>query len=944
MIRPRMTVFVLAFCVFTAATAMAQYGQFEGTVRDSSGAVLPGATVTVTNQETGLTRVAVTSGDGFYRLPGLSPGVYSVRCELSNFATRTLTDIILTIQQTIIQNFTMDVAQVEETITVTGESPLVDMRRSDVTTSINELQIQDLPVGSRRWVDLAMLTPGVSQDNIRGFYYRGNANIGAGTREYSNAFIVDGVNNTWAEMGEARQNFPMDAIGEFKVTTSNFKAEYGLATGGVMTVVSKSGTNDLAGSAFLYLRDEALNAKTFFEQEKPDYKRYQYGGAIGGPIVKDKTHFFFAYERTDEDVFYTVNTRGVFPEVDGTFPSEQWRYMWITKLDHRISDKQNIWARVAWENEYRPNLTAGGITAEGFDFAVPRDSEVIGHTWVASDRVMNEFRFQRAFSKYEVSPAFSHGSFAAGDFSADRLALCETEIFRPTLRTGSCNDQMGPETRWQFKNDLTYFNPSWGGDHQFKMGVDYNYIEFQADILNQYNGRFTFATDAPFDANVPSTYPVQYLQSQPQFADRPVHHFSLYFQDDWSLRSNLTLNLGLRYDLQVGPFNEDILDIDFPLDIPFHQGADQRGDFNNLGPRIGFAWDPTESGRMVVKGGYGLFYDNIRTLLSMLGERTWHQAQQIIIANPGYPDPLGGRSREEFVSGAPPNIEVMANDFENSYAHQYNLGVSRQLSSEFALSVDFTYVRRYADLNTNPTVNINYPVNGVRPYPQFGRVGEDRSTQENRYTGFYVKLDKRLANRYQYLVSYTLSESEDRQFRNDDLTTEGFVMSDWYPALADRRHRLVASGIVQLPYDIQFSAIMDLRSALPVEVNTGTDVNRDTYTNDLAPGTAFRSGCRDLNLGAANAYLAAIGAPGVSESGIECPNFANVDLRGSKFFNLPGGQRFELIVQALNLLNRANFNVPIGNLRSSSFGAVTDILPNINAPSRQIEFAVRFAF
>jgi hypothetical protein len=379
------------------------------------------------------------------------------------------------------------------------------------------------------------------------------------------------------------------------------------------------------------------------------------------------------------------------------------------------------------------------------------------------------------------------------------------------------------------------------------------------------------------------------------------------------------------------------------MEIPFHDGADQRGDFNNIGPRIGFAWDPTESGRMVVKGGYGLFYDNIRTLLSMLGERTWHQAQQIIIANPGYPDPLGGRSREEFLSTAPPNIEVMANDFENPYAHQYNLGASRQLSSDFALSVDFTYVRRYADLN-NPNVNINYPVNGVRPYPQFGRVQEDRSAQENRYKGFFVKLDKRLSDRYQYLVSYTWSDSEDRQFRNDDLTTTGFVMSDWYPALADRRHRLVASGIVQLPYDIQLSAIMDLRSSLPFEVNTGTDVNRDTYTNDLAPGTAFRSGCRDLNLDAANAYLASIGAGGVSEGDIECPGFANVDLRGSKFFNLPGGQRFELIVQALNLLNRANFNVPIGNLRSSSFGAVTDILPNINAPSRQVEFAIRFAF
>jgi hypothetical protein len=137
---------------------------------------------------------------------------------------------------------------------------------------------------------------------------------------------------------------------------------------------------------------------------------------------------------------------------------------------------------------------------------------------------------------------------------------------------------------------------------------------------------------------------------------------------------------------------------------------------------------------------------------------------------------------------------------------------------------------------------------------------------------------------------------------------------------------------------------MDLRSSLPFQVNTGTDVNRDTYTNDLAPGTAFRSGCRDLNVDAANSYLSAIGAAGVSEGDIECPGFANLDLRGSKFFNLAGGQRFEIIVQALNLLNRANFNVPIGNLRSSSFGQVTEILPNINAPSRQIEVAVRFAF
>ena len=152
--------------------------------------------------------------------------------ELSGFSTVATTGVILTIQQTIIMNMELALAQVEETVTVTGAAPLLDTRRSDVSTAVSDLQIQDLPVASRRWVDLALLTPGTSQDAIRGFYYRGNVNMGAGGRYYANAFIVDGVNNTWAEMGEARQNFPMDAIGEFKITTSNFKAEYGLATGG----------------------------------------------------------------------------------------------------------------------------------------------------------------------------------------------------------------------------------------------------------------------------------------------------------------------------------------------------------------------------------------------------------------------------------------------------------------------------------------------------------------------------------------------------------------------------------------------------------------------------------------------------------------------------------------------------------------------------------------
>src|SRR5438874_13186289 len=261
---------------FSAASlAHAQNAQITGAIKDQSGAVIPGATVTARNVETGFTRVGVTDGSGEYRLPSLPPGRYSVSAELSGFSTETRPDITLIIDQTAIIHFALKPAAISETVTVTGESPIVDITRSDVSTSVSSQQIQDLPAASRRWLDLAMLTPGTSQDNIRGQFYRGNVNIGAGGREYSNGFVVDGVNNTWAEMGEPRQNFAMDAIQEFKVSTSNFKAEYGLATGGLVSVVTKSGTNQIHGSGLMFFRDASVTAQEAFQTSKPDYRRHQ---------------------------------------------------------------------------------------------------------------------------------------------------------------------------------------------------------------------------------------------------------------------------------------------------------------------------------------------------------------------------------------------------------------------------------------------------------------------------------------------------------------------------------------------------------------------------------------------------------------------------------------------------------------------------------------------
>ncbi|MGH9383122.1 MAG: TonB-dependent receptor, partial [Vicinamibacterales bacterium] len=557
------------------ASAWAQNAQITGVVKDQSGAIMPGVTVTATNRDTGFARAGATDAKGEYRLPALPPGVYAVATEISGFTSETRPDIVLVIDQTAIISFTLKPAAVAETVTVTGESPMVDTTRSDVSTSVSTQQIQDLPVASRRWIDLAMLTPGTSQDNIRGQFYRGNVNIGAGTREYSNGFVVDGVNNTWAEMGEPRQNFAMDAIQEFKVSTSNYKAEYGLATGGLLTVVTKSGTNSLHGSGLLFFRDKAINSETFFEKQndvlrglpvgtsKPDFRRYQYGGTIGGPIVQNKTHYFFAYERTDEDQFFTVTARGLWPQYEGVFKSEQERWTYNVKLNHQLSSRQSVFFRYGAEDEYRPIITAGGATSTSasFDFAVPRYSAVTGHTWVVNDRTLNEFRFQKAFSKYEVAPPYSHGSWEPGDFTA-RLPFC-TPVFRyPSITVGGCgNAQMGPEHRWQLKDDLSFLMRDFLGTHQWKMGFDYSFIPFEGDNTGSPLGSWTFPRDTPYNAADPTTHPTQYTNSLPTYADIPTTTYAVYLQDDWEIGTGMTINLGLRYDRQLGSFNEDLPDL-----------------------------------------------------------------------------------------------------------------------------------------------------------------------------------------------------------------------------------------------------------------------------------------------------------------------------------------------------------------------------------------------
>ena len=292
----------------TAATSAAQGGTgvISGTLKDAQGGVLPGATLTLRNQASGVVRTVVTEADGTFRFPALGPGRFLLTAELSGFTTIQVPDIEMTIGLALIEDLTMQLQTVSETILVRGEAPVVDTTKSEVSGVVTQQQIESLPINSRQYLSLALLMPGTSMDSTRPFF--ATVNVGGSVTFNSTGNLVDGVINNFAEDGEPRQNLPEDAVQEFKVSNVQYKAEFGLATGGIVQVVTKSGANILHGTAFEYFRDKSLNALGVFETEKPAFRRHQFGGSAGGPIVRDRMHYFGAVERTKVDEFYTVRT------------------------------------------------------------------------------------------------------------------------------------------------------------------------------------------------------------------------------------------------------------------------------------------------------------------------------------------------------------------------------------------------------------------------------------------------------------------------------------------------------------------------------------------------------------------------------------------------------------------------------------------------------------
>ena len=945
-----MSRFTLILLLATSLLSLAQSGDAEvtGIVKDPSGAPIP-ASLSLVNEESGVTRTTTADAEGRYRFVSLPPGRYTLKTEAPGFKTESAKGFMLSIGTRVDHIVTLTLGNVQDAITVTAEVPPVDTSKGEVAGVVTQQQIETLPVNTRQFLNLALLMPGTTQDASRSFY--NNVQIGGGGRFYANGFSIDGVTNTWAEQGEPRQNIPEGAVQEFKVNTSQFKPEAGLAMGGFIAVVTKSGTNAFHGDAFEYFRHSALNHDNKFTEAalaqagvtgKAPFKRNQFGGDFGGPILKNRTHFYAAYERTQIDDSYTIFVaptalKFYAPNV-GVFDKPSYDQMLNLRLDHQISDKQNAFLRYSQEwNKQTYQGCSNSSESNCYDGLIPRRAVVAGHTWTPNATFVNDFRFQYAYSSFLLGPSGKNIFTDLGNYSADRLALLEPVYIFPSFRYGFGYNELGIETRWQFKDDITLIK----GNHAIKFGFDFSHVPFADDSTTNYKGSWTFSTDQVFNPKDPSTIaaltkPTQFTAAIPgQYTPVPVSQYGLYIQEDWRIHRDLSITLGVRWDREVGSYNESLDISKFAQPIPFIGDPSKRGQNANFGPRFGLAWNIKGTGKDVVRAGAGIYFNNIQTLLNFPENRNLLLCN-VLISNPSYPNPYGSQGPTSFCSAAAPTVTVLDKDFSMPYSEQFSGGYSRQFASDFSIHVDGVYMHTLRDWRN---WDMNYPnAAGVRPLPAFARVLDHKSISQSKYKGFYVRAEKRLSKGLQFLVSYTLASARDDN-PQAQVTNQAVYAADWGAAGIDRRNALVASGFYKLPWNISMGIIWQIRSSLPFNAFSTTLVDGVTQ---YVTGTTRNIGNRDNGalLSSVNAYRGTLNLAPIPSSQIDSSTFSSFDLRLAKPVFTRNDKRIDIIGQAFNLFGRTNFTG--GSTTSATSSGFGQILGASNL--QQAELALKFTF
>ncbi len=929
---------VLCSVLLAPVIAFAQTAELRGVVVDSSGAVLPGVSVTVRHEATGVERALVTDEQGMFRAPALQPGPYAVESTLMGFG-KDARKVVLTVGEVADVRVTLSIGAVSESIEVVGAAAAVDIEtsKSDLSAVVNQEQLSELPVLNRGFVGLAQLLPGGGPARAPDARF-GIATAFGGTNVRSMySMLIDGGVMDHPIYGFAVVNVSQDAVQEFRVLRNQFDSEYSRAGTAVVNVVTRSGTNEFHGQTSYFGRDAKLNAKNAFASTKPAFDSTRVSGTLGGPIIHGKAFFFGALEYSRQNSVRIIALPAANPfasRVNGVYDNGTRAKLGQAKVDYTANPRHSFTGRYLYDND---DIVETYDLAENtaLDF-----SDLSGQwNWTLGSATLNSVVVQYL------------------DQDTQRFQLTsDTQVIRPSFTSGrSPNLPQGFPRRRYTVNDTFFWAP---GRHATKFGVRMSYedLNYNADYYGA--GVWQFNTDRIFDINDRATWPTKFtVGSGPTTKNYRNTEWGFFAQDDVKFAS-VTLNLGLRYD-----FDSNLRSTDFIASLianPQFRGlenlvkADRGNDLNNLQPRIGFAWDTRGNGRTVVRGGYGLYSGRNRPWFNIRGDVVSSQFTAEI-TDPSllqfYPDQraaLGGRTLEDFIRTAGGRaLYLPGDDLSLPYVQSATIGVAKLLPGETTLEVDLIH-QAQKDLQTGRDANL--PVRGPlatnpRPYPQFSSVTLINSLTDSTYDALQTQLRKRYKGTT-WQVSYTFSKaiSDDT---NDNASTNTdpwhtFGNDDRGLDENDRRHALSVSVIAPLPWQVQLATIVSLRSGNPWDVTAGVDLDGDGNTQDRPAGLVKNAGGTksDINLAIINAFRQSRGRQPITMAQLtQTSGDKLVDLRATRQFPLGQRRRVDVFLEAYNLLNTVNYENPSGVITSGSFAVYT-----IARDPRQIQWGARFQF
>ena len=974
--------------LLSATVAAAQQGTSElrGRVVDDQGAVLPGVSVTVTNQATGMFRETVSSADGTFIASGLIPGTYRATAELQGFKKFDRPELRLEVGKTTSIDVTMSVGGLEETVNVTAVSPIVDLTSKELGGNITSDTLVKLPSVNGNFIGFVGLLPGIVPSVSTESFGSDSISVN-GQDPRNNNYMLDGGNNNDDVIGQragTQARTPIEAIQEFQVITGQYDAQYGRTSGAVVNAVTKAGTNNFKGVAFAFGQNADLSSTDFFNKQngrpKPDTSYQRWGGTFGGPIVKNKVHFFASLERFAIDRPNTINIPSR-PDYNGTQMTRDRVWNTIIRGDHQINN--NTTYSVRWLREQSPQVNQ--IIPTGAQAAAPaaaREESDVDQTVSGS---FNMVLSNTKVSTFRLTWTRENVAFANNCFNTNGRDMVQCPVtlgFQDYIDQQDNTAQARINDGIQAEETLSWFIPGKGGDHDLKMGVQYSYSTAYNTNQGNLNGTFSFGrSNVPFNSAVASTYPdrLTVRVGGPNTFYQKAHYMSGFFQDKWRLGNNITLNLGARYDVELIPFpdeDDDPLTDEHPVDT------------NNLAPRLGFTYDL--GGKSVIRAGVGRFYD--KTHFEVIGGLYTGTpfTSSFVVNFPTAAADNGPRNgqlpTDPFLVNGPvlnrtllnqlyPGGQQLRNtgaswdnpDRRTPYTDEISLGYERQLGTQLSASADYVHSSGRDLLMSrvlNPQVRSNPVVAAstlirvpsadliaataelAQKYPGFApfttAVNQNINAGELNYNALMLQLKKRYSDNYSAQFSYTLAKSRGNTSGNGAPASNFQVLQDLRldqnegPTDFDNRHNLTISGTALVPKTggLNLSWVARWLSGRPFTLlNANVDPDLNGIQFEPLPAGDYKGTGN-------NAYTVENYTP--ERNGAYGPGFFGLDMRFGYSFRVGGKRRLELSADIFNMTNRTNFANPTGNQASAQFLLLTAYSTSYAPRKAQIGLRLEF--